>query len=83
MLAMHRGGGVVFNSGSVQAQVYGTMKVLFLDVQAGSDALPGLPVEARSQSSGQVCTPRWGSGLVHVTTLACHVAGASNALYCR
>ena len=40
----------------LQAQVYGTMKVLFLDVQAGSDELPGLPVEARSQATGQVCT---------------------------
>ena len=51
--------------------MYGTMKVLFLDVQAGSDELPGLPVEARSQSSGQVRTRR--CGCLPATNLALHV----------
>jgi hypothetical protein len=37
----------------LQAKVYGKMQVLFLDVEAGSDELHGMTVDARTR--GQVC----------------------------
>lgn len=43
----------VYNSNYYPAEVYGKMKVIFYDVEAGCDNLPGLRVEPRSSSSGQ------------------------------